>query len=203
MRKSYVWRWIFFIVGLFVLGLGFAMTVKAKVLGVGPWEVLSDGLSLQIGGTIAFWTSGVGFIIMVITALVLKEWPKIGTWLNMILIGVFLGMFVRILPDPSPGISTWLMFFGGVIVISIGVGMYVSPRLGAGPRDYLMIVLNEKFGWSIRASRTLVEVLAAVTGWLLGGVAGVGTIIVALGVGPLVQWTLPFFTQLLERLKYE
>ncbi len=175
------------------------MTVKAKVFGVGPWEVLSDGLSIQVGGTIAFWTSGVGFIIMVITAIALKQWPAIGTWLNMLLIGLFLGFFVRILPDVETWPAILLMFVGGIVVISIGVGMYVSPRLGAGPRDYLMLVLNEKVGWSIRFSRTVVELLAALTGWLLGGAAGIGTILVAVLVGPLVQQTLPFFTQQLER----
>jgi len=89
------------------------------------------------------------------------------------------------------------MFIVGVIVMGIGIGMYMAPNMGAGPRDSLMLILIDQLGMSINGARTTMEVSVALAGWALGGPVGVGTVFIAFGLGTLVQWTLPYNQRLL------
>ena len=92
-----------------------------------------------------------------------------------------------------PPALRWLYLAGGIAMIAVGSGLYIGSGLGAGPRDGLMVGLNERFGWSIRVSRTVVEVAALVSGWALGGSVGVGTVVFAMSIGPLAHITLDWF----------
>ena len=167
MGKIVLWRWIFFLVGLMILSLGISMTIKGQKLGIGPWDVLHVGLYKNFGLTIGTWGIITGFIIVISTAAVLKEWPQIGTWLNMILIGLFIDLFNWLLPDITTMGAQILMFSAGVIVMGYGVGIYISPNIGAGPRDSLMLVFVKKTGASVKKVRTTLEVIVAIVGWLL------------------------------------
>lgn len=84
--------------------------------------------------------------------------------------------------------------------MSVGCALYISANVGAGPRDTIMMIIVEQFGGSVRLARTIMEVFAATAGWLLGGPVGVGTVILALGTGQIIQWALPFFRNKLEQL---
>lgn len=193
LRKQFVVRWTFYIIGMAILGLGLAMTIKGQRLGIGPWDVLSYGLMLNFGGTIGMWTILSGLAIVILTAIVLREWPQVGTWLNMLLMGIFIDLFLNILPTPASLIGNFVIFILGVLVMSIGIGLYVAMGVGAGLRDGLMLIFVEKFKWSIKTARTIIEIVVAMIGWLLGGPVGIGTVIVALSIGHLVHHTLPFF----------
>ena len=83
-----------------------------------------------------------------------------------------------------------LQCVGGVAVIGIASSLYLTCYLGAGPRDGLMIGLCQKTGWRVGVVRTLMESSVCLTGWLLGGVVGLGTLLFAFGVGWVVQASL-------------
>lgn len=191
MRKILLWRWAFYLVGMLVMSLGISMTIKGKQLGVGPWEVLHVGLYQNFGLTIGTWGIITGFVIIVVTAAFMKEWPKIGTWLNMLLIGVFIDLFNWMLPELTTFGSQMAIYLVGVLVLGYGIGIYISPNIGAGPRDSLMLLLVEKTGGSVKKIRTTIEVVVTIVGWLIGGPVGVGTVVIALFIGQIVHYTLP------------
>lgn len=190
MKKIRLWRWSFYFLGMTIMSLGISMTIKGQKLGIGPWDVLHIGLYQNLGLTIGSWSVIMGFLIIVSTSVVLKRWPKIGTWINMFFIGTFIDIFNWLLPEVSSLAGQAFIFVAGVVVLTYGVGIYVSSNIGAGPRDSLMLVFVEKFGISINKARTIIEVTVAVLGWLLGGPVGLGTVLIALVSGRLIQFTL-------------
>ncbi|WP_153730308.1 YczE/YyaS/YitT family protein [Sporosarcina obsidiansis] len=191
MRNLLAWRWIFFIGGMVIMSLGISLTIKGQRLGISPWDVLHVGLFQNIGLTIGSWSIITGFLIVTVTSLVLREWPRWGTWLNMMMIGLFIDFFNWILPDLTSLPAQIVSFILGVLVLSYGVGIYVSPNLGAGPRDSLMLLFVEKFGWSLRVVRTAIEATVTLIGFLLGGPVGIGTLFVVLFCGQIIQIALP------------
>lgn len=200
MGRTYFYRWLFFISGLIVLALGFTMIIKADRLGISPWDVLNVGLFEQFGLTIGTWAILVGLAVIVSTMVFTRKIPQIGTFLNMLLIGVFIDIFNWMIPDVETLTAQIAMFLVGLFIGGYGVGLYVAPRIGAGPRDSLMLLLVEKTGLSISVIRTSMEVSVAFIGWLLGGPVGIGTIAVALLTGKIVQISLPQFERLLKRI---
>ena len=200
MGRAYFYRWLFFISGLIVLALGFTMIIKADRLGISPWDVLNVGLFEQFGLTIGTWAILVGLAVIVSTVVFTRKIPQIGTFLNMLLIGVFIDIFNWMIPDVETLAVQIAMFLVGLLIGGYGVGLYVAPRIGAGPRDSLMLLLVEKTGLSISVIRTSMEVTVAFIGWLLGGPVGIGTIAVALFTGKIVQISLPQFERLLKKI---
>lgn len=203
MRKLLIWRWTFFIVGMMIMSLGVSMTIKGQRLGISPWDVLHVGLYKNFGLSIGTWGILTGLIIVVCTALVLRQLPKLGTILNMILIGLFIDLFNWLLPDIISTVGQVTIYVLGVVVIAYGVGVYVCPNMGAGPRDSLMLLFVEKFNLSIRTVRTIIEITVGVVGWLLGGPVGIGTVLIALFTGQIIQFALPQCRKLLLKIAGE
>ncbi|MDN4492025.1 YczE/YyaS/YitT family protein [Ureibacillus aquaedulcis] len=199
MRKELIWKWLFFFVGLAVMSLGVSMVIKGKALGTGSWDVLHIALFENVGLTIGSWSVITGFVIVGSTSLLLKEWPKLATWLNMILCGPFIDFYSWILPDSTGIFFDVFYFLMGILVLGVGCGLYISPRLGAGPRDTLMMIFAKKFRGSIGRARLAMEALIALIGGLLGGPIGAGTLIIALCTGYVVQMSLPFFEKMLAK----
>lgn len=200
MSRKYTWQWIFYFVGITVMSFGITLTIKGKVFGVSPWDVLHIGLYQNFGLTIGQWGILTGFIIVVSTSLYLKEWPRIATWINMLGIGSLIDLFNWLLPNATTFPGELLYFIAGFFVLSIGCGLYISASLGAGPRDTVMMIIVERFGGTVRRARMIMEVFAVSLGWLLGGPVGIGTIILALGTGYIIQPALHYFTKQLERI---
>ncbi len=198
MNKEFVLRWTFFFVGLLVLALGISLTIKGKDLGIGPWDVFHYGLFKQLGLTIGTWSIIVGFIILLITGIGTKSFPKIGAFLNMLFIGIFIDLFNFLLPNPDSLLAQSVIFTIGIFVVGYGIGLYVSADLGAGPRDSLMLLVVEKTGWKIQWVRNGMEILVFFFGWLLGGPVGIGTVVIALGLGSIVGISLPQCKKLLH-----
>ena len=188
-----MWRWGFFFVGLMVMSFGITLVIKGKALGTSPWDVLHIGLFKQFGLTIGSWSILTGLIIIVTTSLILRQWPKFATWLNMILIGSFIDVFNALLPNPETFLWTLISFVSGFFVLSIGCALYISANVGTGPRDTIMMILVEKLGFSVRNGRMAMEGCAFALGWLLGGPVGIGTIVLAFGTGYVIQPALAFF----------
>lgn len=203
MTKTDKWRWVFYLSGLVIVALGISMTIKGYKLGIGPWDVFHVGLYQNLGLTIGTWSIITGLVIVGLTAIFMKELPKIGTWLNMLLLGIFIDIFNWLIPDVEALTLQTVLFVLGVIVMGYGVGVYMSPNIGAGPRDSLMLIFVEKFGWSIKRVRTSIEVIVAICGWILGGPVGIGTVIIALLIGQFVHFTLPQSKALLLKITDE
>lgn len=198
MRNELKWRWSFYFIGISVMALGITMTIKGKALGTSPWDVLHIGMFKQFGLSIGSWSILVGLFIILATSLYLKAWPKLATWLNMLLIGTFIDFFNWLLPNASKFGWELTYFILGFFVMSIGCGLYISAELGAGPRDTVMMIIASK-GYSVRVGRMIMEVGAVVVGFLLGGPVGIGTIILALGTGYVIQPSLTYFKKILNQ----
>lgn len=197
MRNKII-RWGFFFVGLAVLGLGIAMTIKGKTFGIGPWDVFHYGLFKQFGLTIGSWSIITGFIILAFTSLYTKSLPQLGAFLNMLLLGLFIDFFLYILPDPVTLLSQGIVFIVGIVVLGYGIGLYVTSGLGAGPRDGIMLLIVEKTGWRIDWVRNGIEIAVLLLGWLLGGPVGIGSIVIAFMLGKMIQFSMPQCKALLE-----
>jgi uncharacterized membrane protein YczE len=181
------------LLGLVTFGVGIALMAEAG-LGLGPWEALNQGIARQTGLELGTVSILLGIPILALWW-PLGERPGIGTVLNVVLIGSSTNVGLALLPTPPVDALALRLaaMLGGVLVIAVGSGLYLSTDLGPGPRDGLMTGVHHRFGWSIRRSRTLVELSVLALGWLLGGTVGIGTVVFALGIGPLVQITLGWF----------
>lgn len=198
MFKKLTWQWGSFFVGLIVMSLGITMTIKGNVVGTSPWDVFHIGLFKQFGFTIGTWSILTGLTIIVGTSLYLKQWPKLATWLNMLLIGTFIDLFNWLLPNATQLVWELTYFTAGFFIMSTGCALYIAASLGAGPRDTIMMIIASK-GYSVKTGRMVMEVFAVSFGWLLGGPVGIGTIILALGTGYIIQPALFFFKRKLEQ----
>lgn len=181
------------VVGLVVFGFGIALMVEAG-LGLGPWEALHQGIARLTGIEIGTISILLGLPILALWW-PLGERPGIGTLVNVVLIGTSTNVGIALIPTPGDdelAVRLALMF-GGVVVIALGSGIYLATDLGPGPRDGLMTGVHRRFGWSIRRARTAVELTVLAIGWALGGTVGLGTVVFALGIGPLVQVALRAF----------
>lgn len=178
-------------IGLVIYGLSGALLVRSG-LGLDPWDVLHQGISEHTG-------LAIGTVVIIVGALVLlgwiplKQWPGIGTLSNVVLIGVSMNVSLELLPHVSA--LPWRItdMVAGVVLCGLATGMYIGANLGPGPRDGLMTGLARRTGRSIRLTRTALEVTVLVSGWLLGGTVGVGTVVFAVSIGPLAQFFLPIF----------
>src|SRR5699024_1124558 len=134
-----------------------------------------------------------------VSSIGLREFPTIGTFLNMTVVGLFIDFFNWLLPDPHTFIMQFTNFALGIVLVAIGAGVYISANLGAGPRDTLMLLIVKKFGCSITIARTAMEIAVVITGYLLGGPVGIGTILMVFALGPIVQLSLEYSKKLLEK----
>ena len=177
--------------GLFVYGLGVALTVHAGI-GIAPWDVFAQGIAIQSGLTFGVSTVIVSILVL-ICWIPLKVKPGIGTVANAVFIGLFADFWLLILPDLTAYWQQLGMFVIGVVVVAIATGLYISSSLGSGPRDGLMQgtanALDKPF-WLVR---TAFEGSVLTIGWLMGGQVREGTLIFALTIGYLVQLSLKLF----------
>ena len=179
------------LLGLYLVGLGLAMMIHTG-LGVPPWDVLSQGLSVQTG-----WSFGTSAVVISAVVLVLwipiKQQPGIGTVINAILIGPFADLNAPLMPQLDGWLANLLWMVLGLLAVALGAGLYISANLGAGPRDGLMVGLTRVSGWPFWIIRTIGESLVLATGWLLGGTVGIGTALFAVAIGYLMQTSMKMF----------
>ena len=180
--------------GLTVLGFGIATMLEAGI-GLGPWTVFHQGLSFVTGLSIGRAMQGVGLVVLLLSWLLTGTRPGLGTALNMLLVGPWVDLF-RSLPivlHPSSYVVGIAVFLAGLVMQGLGTGLYITASLGAGPRDGLVLGLARLLSTSVRVTRTGLELLVLLSGWLMGGRVGLGTVLFALGIGPLMQLFLRVF----------
>lgn len=172
-------------VGLGLYGFSMALMVRAG-LGLDPWDVFHQGLARRTGMTIGTATALVGVAVL-LAWIPLRNRPGVGTVANVVVIAVTVDATLAVLPAPStlPVQVAWML--AAVVLNAIATVLYIAAGLGPGPRDGLMTGLVARTGRSVRLVRTGIEATVLTAGWLLGGTVGVGTVVYALGIGPLVQ----------------
>lgn len=171
------------LVGLGLYGAAIALMLRAHI-GVGPWDVLSQGVAGVTGLPFGVVTNGIG-VLLLLAWWPLRQRPGIGTLANVLLVGSS-AQVVLDLTRPVDGlVAQALLLLGGMVLLAVATAVYVGAGLGAGPRDGLMLGLHRRLGLPIQVARTLVEGTALLAGWLLGGNVGIGTVVFAVGIGPL------------------
>jgi uncharacterized membrane protein YczE len=173
------------LVGIVLLGTGIAMMVQAR-LGLSPWDVMHQGIARHTGLSIGVVIIGLGIAILLLW-IPLRQRFGIGTVLNTLTVGLVTDVALRVIGEPSPLVLRWLLLVGGVLVIAFGMSLYIGAGLGPGPRDGLMTGIAAK-GFPLWIVRTVIEVVALVVGYGLGGDIGAGTVIFAFTIGPLGHW---------------
>lgn len=199
MKQAFFTRCLFFLTGILLLSLGITLTIKGQVFGVGSWDVLHIGLAKTLGLTIGTWSILIGLAIIAFDMVVTKKFPLPGTFIDMFLAGIFIDIFNYWIPDIDGFWMQLLSYISGLVLLGWGCGMYMVANLGIGPRDSLMLLMVHKLGWSVTRSRTTMEVTVAILGFLLGGPIGIGTALMAFGLGPIVQFALTFNEKLFTK----
>lgn len=184
------------LVGLVLYGWSMAMLIRSG-LGLDPWDVFHQGLANHLPITFGQVTILVGALVLLLW-IPLRQRPGIGTVLNVFVIGLAADAGLAAMPDVTGLPGQIAMLLGGVVANGLAGALYVGARLGPGPRDGLWVALTKRTGHSIRVVRTVLEVTIVAIGWLLGGVVGVGTVVYALAIGPIVQFFMPWVEVRLE-----
>ena len=185
-------RLIQLFVGLWLYGVAMAMLIRST-LGLDPWDVFHDGVRSLTGlsfGTVVI-LAGVAVLLLWIP---LKQWPGLGTVANTIVIGLATDATLAVLEAPVGLGWRTLFLIGGIVLNGLAGALYIGSQYSPGPRDGLMTGLSRRTGLSLRLVRTALEVTVLVIGWLLGGVVGLGTVLYAIGIGPVIQFFLPMVT---------
>jgi uncharacterized membrane protein YczE len=176
-------------VGLILYGVSSSMLLLAG-LGVDPWDVFHQGLSRRIGLGVGTWAIIVGICVLVLW-IPLRQRPGLGTVCNVVVVGVVIDVTLATI-HPIHGLGAQVaVMVGAVLLNGIATGAYIGAGLGPGPRDGLMTGLAAR-GHSIRIVRTSIELTVLAVGWILGGTVGVGTVVYALGIGPIAHVTIPW-----------
>ena len=174
--------------GLSLFGIGEGLLI-VSFTGASPWSVLAQGISLNVNYSI-------GFITFILSVTVLFFWiflnqkPGIGTILNALIVAAMIDICIRFVQTPDSYISQILLAIFAVFMVGLGGAIYLITNLGPGPRDGLMIGLQEKTHFPIAVVRTFLEITVVSLGWYLGGIVGIGTLLFALGIGPAVAFGL-------------
>jgi uncharacterized membrane protein YczE len=173
-----------------LFGVSLALLVRSE-LGLSPWDVFHQGLSVATGLTIGVSSIVTGVVVLLMW-IPLRQRPGVGTVANVIVIGLTVDAVLWTLPVTGDVALRWTYLVSGIVLNGIATGLYIGAGLGPGPRDGLMVGLARR-GRSIRVVRTALEVAVLVIGWVLGGTVGIGTVLFALSIGPIVHSTLPAF----------
>jgi uncharacterized membrane protein YczE len=173
--------------GIVLLGLGIAPILDAE-LGVAPWDVLHQGLAEVTGLSFGLVVVLVGLVVL-LTWIPLKQRAGIGTIINTLTVGFIVNGVLDVLPEVHNLVVRWVMLLGGIVITSIGMALYIGAGLGPGPRDGLMTAVAAR-GHPLWLVRTVIELVALAIGFALGGDVGIGTVLFALGIGPIGHWFL-------------
>lgn len=179
-------------IGLALFGIAIAIMIRAN-LGTSAWAVLEVALAQILGITPGTMTVLMGFCVLS-GALILREKIGWGTLANILSIGPWEDLALWLIPPVRNHLPVQIaMFLIAIGMMGLASAIYIGVDAGAGPRDTLMLAIKRKTGWSVRAARGSIEVVVVTAGWLLGGPAGVGTLVFALLIGTSVQWGFKLF----------
>ncbi|WP_340003087.1 YitT family protein [Oceanobacillus sp. FSL K6-0127] len=190
-KINYPLRLAFYFIGVIVFSAGITLTINMQHLGIHPWDVLCVAFFEKVGLSIGSWNIIISAVLIIITWIIGKNYIKLGTFLNAILVGLFVDLYrwMDILPNAT---HTWidiLFIILGIVIMGFGGGMYNAAGLGAGPRDGFMLSIAEKLGAPIGRVRIITECSVLVIGLLIGGPVFIFTFIFTFIQSPIFQFT--------------
>jgi uncharacterized membrane protein YczE len=175
-----------------LFGLSAALMLRSG-LGLNPWDVLHQGLDRRTALSFGKVTILTGAMVLLLW-IPLRQRPGLGTVSNIIVIGLAADLSLGLIGNVGSLPARAAMLASGIVLNGVATSAYLGASFGPGPRDGLMTGLAARSGWSIRAVRTAIELAVLAAGWVLGGTVGIGTILYAVLIGPIVHATLPFFS---------
>ncbi|MCP2315320.1 putative membrane protein YczE [Nocardia amikacinitolerans] len=175
--------------GLWMYGFSMAVMVRAG-LGLDPWDVFHQGVAHHVPLSFGAVTAVTGAVVL-LAWIPLRQRPGLGTVSNIVVIGLSVDVGLWLLPTWDSLPVRVAAMLAAVVLNAAATVLYIGAGMGPGPRDGLMTGLVRRTGWSVRAIRTTIEVTVLATGWLLGGSVGIGTLVYAFGIGPLIQLMIP------------
>lgn len=178
--------------GLFLYGASLALMVRGA-LGLAPWDVFHSGFIQHVPITLGQAVVVFSFVVLLLW-IPLREQPGLGTISNAFVVGFSADLVLSWLTAPDSLVLRLGLLAAGLLLNGLATALYIGSQFGRGPRDGLMTGLARRTGWSLRLVRTGLEITVVLIGLLLGGTLGLGTVVYALGIGPLAQWMLPYFT---------
>lgn len=196
--KLWIRRVILLLIGLTIAHLGVTLFLLAE-LGSDPFNVMIQGLYRFLPWP-DFMTHGyvhmvVSFGIILVLLVVDRSYIRIGTLLCMFLGGPIIDVFTAalggIINARSPLALRLAALVVGCVILAFGMTVVINSKAGTGPNDLVAVVLSDKTRWKFGPVRITVDVCFALTGFLLGGTLGLGTIICAFLVGPAAQVFMP------------
>ena len=182
--KPKISNFFYLCLGLTFFGLGEGLLI-VSFTGASPWSVLAQGISLNVNFSIGIITLFISIAVLILW-LPLKQKPGIGTILNVLIIALMIDICIYFIPTPENYIFQILLAATAVLIVGLGGGIYLVANLGAGPRDGLMIGLQQITNLPIALVRAFLEISVVTAGWYLGGTVGIGTLLFAFGIGPAV-----------------
>ena len=189
MNKLVLNRWLQYFFGMTVLGLGIGISVQCN-LGLGPWGVFHEGLSKKLNITYGLALIVTGLVVLFLW-IPLKQKVNIGTVINILWLGMVVDLAMKSINPPE---SLYLKITGvaiAIFLIGAGTSIYVGAGISTGPRDGVMVGLEQR-GLKIGVARTIIELFALSCGWIMGGTIGYASPFMALLIGPTVQIILPY-----------
>lgn len=179
-------------VGFILFGLAITLMIRGG-LGTSAWAVLEVALAYKFGVSIGTMTVIMGFLVLT-SAVLMRERLGWGTLANILSIGPWVDMWLSLIPSITENLLLQVgMLLLAIFLMGLASAIYIGVDAGAGPRDSLMLAIKRTTGVSIRVARAMIEVTVVTVGWLLGGPAGIGTLVYALLVGPSIQWGFKIF----------
>jgi len=178
------------LVGTTLIGTGVALNFSSN-LGLGPWGVFHEGISLNTSLTFGNAIIATGIFVTLLW-IPLKQKPGIATLVDIFWIGTVADLVISLDLNAETLVLKWIFVFIGILCIGSGTAIYVGADMGSGPRDGVMVGLESR-GLKIGMARNVIEVTALTLGWLLGGTVGLSSVVIAISIGPVVQLVIPYF----------
>jgi uncharacterized protein len=196
-------RRLFYIVGLVIFSYGITIALKMQYLGVHPWDVLNVALYNKVGLSIGSWAIIISIVLIGVSLVLDRRYVKLGTFINAILVGVFVDLFLWIdfLPSASHTWTDYCIMIIGIITMGFGGGLYNSAEIGAGPRDGFMLSISDKLGKSVGLVRIVVETLVLLIGFVLGGPVFLFTFIFTFVQSPVFAYTFKRFKAMIALME--
>lgn len=181
-----------YLIGLAINALGIALIIFSTV-GAGAWDTVAIGLNHSWGLTIGICTVITQVLVVLAISIIERKRLQYESIIAIIIRSIFLDAWIYLVFNHINLAASWeiqwLYFIFGIISMGIGIGIYMEAHFPKSPIDGLMLAIHNRFKWSINTSRIVVELSGAVIGFILGGPVGLGTLIIALFVGKIIQMT--------------
>jgi uncharacterized protein len=193
---------IFYLIGIIIVSLGISLTITAN-FGVGSWDALNVALSETVGLTVGSWIFIIGFILIFVNSVIEKKKPAYLEIVAVAIIGSCVDFWLLFVLDGISPESTYMkigLLLIGILILSFGISIYLQPKFPVSPIDHLMVAISERFGISYTIAKTSTELFAIIMALIMKGPIGIGTLIIAATIGPMIQLFFPFTKKWYERL---